>query len=215
MRIRTRRLATAGFSRLALAAAALAALALTGCATIPEQIQGSYSDISPARVEPTAFGASVRWGGVIIDAVNEADSTCFEILSRDLDKYLRPLQEDRTAGRFIACKPGFHDPEVFAAGREVTLTGNIRGIDEREIDQFKYRYPVVDVTELVLWQPRQEVVVIDHMYDPFWYGYPYYRGYPYWGGYYPYYRFGHPMHSRSYARTRTLLPNPAEMQPRQ
>lgn len=208
---RTRRHGRFILNRAAMAAA-LAVLALAGCTTIPEQIQGSYSDISPARVEPAVFGASVRWGGVIIDAVNEANSTCFEILSRDLDRYLRPLQEDRTAGRFLACKPGFHDPEVFAAGREVTLTGSIRGIEEREIDQFKYRYPVIDVDELVLWQPRREVMVIDHMYDPFWYPYPYYWGRPYWG-YYPYYWNRYPMHSRAYIRQ--TLPDPAETQPRQ
>lgn len=211
MRERTRRHGRFILNRAALAAA-LAVLALAGCTTIPEQIQGSFSDISPARVEPAVFGASVRWGGVIIDAVNEANRTCFEVLSRDLDRYLRPLQEDRTAGRFIACKPGFHDPEVFAAGREVTLTGSIRGIEEREIDQFKYRYPVIDVDELVLWQPRQEVLVIDRMHDPFWYPYPYYWGRPYWG-YYPYHWNRFPMHSRSYIRQ--TLPDPAETQPRQ
>jgi len=126
------------------------------------------------------------------------------------------LQEDRTAGRFLACKPGFHDPEVFAAGREVTLTGSIRGIEEREIDQFKYRYPVIDVAELVLWQPRRDVLVIDQMYDPFWYPFPYYWGRPYWG-YYPYYwgRYPFPMSGRSQVYTRQLRPDPAEVQPRQ
>lgn len=212
MRKRTLQGGRFNLSRLTLAAAALAALALAGCATVPEQIQGDYSDISPARVEPAVFGTSVRWGGVIIDAVNEANTTCFEILSRDLDKYMRPLQEDRTAGRFIACKPGFHDPEIFAAGREVTLTGSIRGIDEREIDQFKYRYPIVDVDEMVLWQPRREVMVIDRMYDPFWYSYPYSWGRPYWG-FYPYYWHRYPMHSRAYIRQ--TLPAPAETRPRQ
>lgn len=212
MRIRTFRLATSELGRLALAAAALAALALAGCTTIPEQIQGNYSDISPARVEPAMFGSSVRWGGVIIAANNEANSTCFEVLSRDLDRYLRPLLEDRTAGRFIACKAGFHDPEVFAPGREVTLTGTIRNVEVREIDQFKYRYPVIDVSELVLWQPRKDVVVVDRMYDPFWYPYPYYWSRPYIG-YYPYYWHRYPAHSRSYIRK--TLPDPAEIQPRQ
>lgn len=207
---RTRR--NGGF-RLNGAVAALALLALTGCTTIPEQIQGSFSEVSPARVEPAVFGTSVRWGGVLIDAVNESNSTCFEVLSRDLDRYLRPLQEDRTAGRFIACKPGFHDPQVFAAGREVTLTGRIRGIEQREIDQFKYRYPVLDVDELVLWEPRREVLVMDHMYDPFWYPYPYYWGYwgrPYWG--HPYYWNRFPMRSRAYIRQ--TLPDAAETGPR-
>ncbi len=130
------------------------------------------------------------------------------MLSRELDKYLRPRLEDRTAGRFIACKSGFYDPEVFARGREVTLTGRIRNIEVRPIDEFNYRYPVVDVDQLVLWEVREEVMVIDYPYDPFYY--PYYWNGPYWG-YYPYYRHGYPMHHRGYARTRQLLPDPAEV----
>jgi outer membrane lipoprotein len=183
-------------------------LTLSACTTIPQQIEGTYSDISPARVEPAVFGQTVRWGGTLIDARVEKDSTCFEVLSRELDKYLRPRLEDRTAGRFIACKSGFYDPEVFARGREVTLTGRIRNIEERPIDEFTYRYPVVDVDQLVLWEVREEVMVIDYPYDPFYY--PYYWNGPYWG-YYPYYRHGYPMHHRGYARTRQLLPDPAEV----
>lgn len=188
----------------------IATLALSACTTIPEQIQGTYSEVSPARVEPAVFGSTVRWGGTIIDAMNEENSTCFEVLSRNLDKYLRPRVEDRTAGRFIACKPGFFDPEVFARGREVTLTGRIRNIEVRQIDNFNYRYPVVDVDELVLWEVREEVLVIDQPYDPFFY--PYYWGRPY-GAYYPYYGHHYPMHSRTYVRSRQLLPDPAAVQP--
>ena len=189
-------------------------LAVSACTTIPEQIQGTYSEVSPARVDPAVFGSAVRWGGTIIAAENEENSTCFEVLSRDLDKYLRPRLEDQTAGRFIACKPGFYDPEVYKHGREVTVTGHIRNIEVRQVDEFNYRYPVVDVDNLVLWEVREEVVVIDNPYDPFYY--PYWGG-PYWG-YYPYYYRGsypYPMHgpSRSYARTRTLLPDPAVVQP--
>jgi hypothetical protein len=66
------------------------------------------------------------------------------------------------------------------------------------------------VDDLVLWEVRKEVTVIDYPYDPFYSHY--YWGGPYWGGpywgYYPHYRYP-PMHHRGYARTRTLLPNPA------
>ena len=40
--------------------------ALSACTTIPEQIQGTYPEITPARVEPSVFGSDVRWGGVIV-----------------------------------------------------------------------------------------------------------------------------------------------------
>jgi outer membrane lipoprotein len=194
---------------------AITLLAVSACTTIPEQIQGTYADISPARVDPATFGNTVRWGGSIIEARNEENSTCFEVLSRDLDKYLRPKLEDQTAGRFIACKTGFYDPAVFAPGREVTLTGSIRNIEVRQVDEFNYRYPVVDVDQLVLWEVRQDVVVMDHpYYDPFYY--PYYGYGPYWGSYpyYPYSRHHYPMHGgRSYGYVRKTLPDPAEVKP--
>ena len=188
-------------------------LAISACTSIPEQIQGSYPEISPARVEPGIYGSSVRWGGIIIDSKNTEHLTCFEVLSRDLDKYLRPKVEDRTSGRYIACKPGFYDPQVFSKGREITVTGNIRTIETRQVDEFDYRYPVLDVDELVLWEKRENVVVYDSFHDPFFYG-PYghhYRGfYPYYGYGYPY-----PMHSRSTARVRQTLPDAAELEPDQ
>jgi len=198
--------------------AQLAAVTLlfSACTTIPEQLQGSYAEISPARVEPSVYGSSVLWGGVIIDAKNKENDTCFEILSREMDKYRRPLVEDRTSGRFIACKPGFYDPEVFAKGREVTITGTIRNIEARQIDEFSYRYPVLDIDELVLWEVRQDVLVYNN-YDPFYY--PYYWGYGFGYGYpyhrYPYYG-GFPRHSYGgTVRIRQTLPDPAVTSPRQ
>jgi len=185
-------------------------LLVSACTTVPEQIQGTYPEVSPARVDPGVFGSSVRWGGVILDAKNQGEQTCFEILSRDLGKYLRPEVEDQTAGRFIACKKGFHDPAIFSKGREVTVTGKIRNIEVRKLDDFDYRYPVLDVDQLVLWEKRRNVVVYRGFHDPYYWHYPYGgwgwgwgRG---WG--YPYHR-PLPMHSSGYAETRTLLPNPS------
>lgn len=181
--------------------------ALASCTTVPTQLEGEYAAISPARVDPAVFGQTVRWGGIIVDTKNEADRTCFEVLSRELGSHLRPKLEDRTAGRFIACKSGFFDPEVFAKGREVTLTGRIDRIEEHKIEAFDYRYPVLEVDELVLWEERQDVVVHrDYHYDPFWY--PYYWGRPYWG-YYPYYR--HPHGIGGSFTVRKSLPGPVRL----
>lgn len=189
-------------------------LAFTACTTIPEQLQGTYAEISPARVEPSVYGSSVRWGGIIIDAKNNKESTCFEILSREMDKYMRPKVEDRTSGRFIACKSGFHDPEVFAKGREVTLTGTIRNIEARQIDEFSYRYPVLDIGELVLWEKRKNVIVYNNynpFYHPYYWGYGFGYGYPYHR--YPYYRYPH-TYGGGTARIRQTMPAPAVTSPR-
>jgi outer membrane lipoprotein len=189
----------------------LAVLAVTACTTIPEQIQGDFPDVSPARADGVAEGSRVRWGGVILNTKVKDSSTCFEVLSRDLDKYLRPKVEDQTAGRYIACKQGFYDPEVFTKGREITVTGTLRGVETRPVESFDYRYPVIDVDELVLWQKRRNVVVYRGFYDP-WFN-PYWG--PYWGSYWgpwPYHPYWG-IHNPGYAEFRQLLPDPAEFEP--
>ena len=185
-----------------LTAGCAAALALTACTTVPEQIQGDYSEISPARVDPSTFGTPVRWGGVIMNAESRNGKTCFEVLSRRLDKYLRPTQEDYTAGRYIACKDGFQDPAVFTEGREITTTGAIRNIEMRDLEEFNYRYPVIDVDSLVLWEKRRNVIVYRGFNDPWHYRYPW--GYPYGG-----FGWGHGWGHYGRAEVRTLQPDPS------
>lgn len=192
---------------------ALVAITVSACTTVPTQLKGEYTELTPARVNAEAFGTTVRWGGVIIDTRNDQDQTCFEILSRNLGSYMRPEMEDSTLGRFIACKPGFYDPQVFAKGREMTLTGTVKAIEEHPIDDFNYRYPVVDAKDVVLWDKRKTILVYDR-YDPFYY--PFYGGWA-WG--YPYYRYpyyGRPAFpGRTLIYTRQPLPNPSPASPRQ
>ena len=184
---------------------------LTSCTSVPAQLQGEYTDVSPASIQPDLFGSSVRWGGVLVETRNEQNRTCFEVLSRQLDRYMRPLMEDTTLGRFIACTNGFHDPEVYAKGREVTVVGQIQSIEDRKIEEFAYRYPVLEVADLVLWEKRRTVLHYNN-YDPFYY--PYYWGRPYWGGYYyPYYRYpGYGFGiGGGYAYPRETEPGPSEI----
>jgi len=200
------------------ALAGLAALGLGGCVAVPSQLAGEYVELSPARVQPSDFGTAVRWGGVLVDTRNESDRTCFEVLSRDLDRYMRPMvDDDQTAGRFIACTGGFHDPEIYAKGREVTITGVVQSLEERRIEEFDYRYPVIEITDSVLWEKRKTVMMYHQYYDPFYY--PYYWGSPYWG-HYPYYRYPGPYYYRGYyggyygggvAYPRELTPEPSEI----
>lgn len=190
--------------------------ALSACTTIPEQIQGTYPEITPARVEPSVFGSDVRWGGVIVSTTAKDSQSCLEILSHDLDKYLRPKREDSTGGRFIACQPSFLDPMVFAAGREITITGNIDRIEVRKVEDFDYRYPVVEIDDLVLWEKRRVVMRYRGFSDPYyggWYGRgPYwgpYWGGGYWGGWGGPYPGAYGGYWSGYAEPQELLPGPA------
>jgi outer membrane lipoprotein len=176
-------------------AAALAlALFAVGCARPPAALRGTYAPLGPAEARARdATGERVRWGGEIIRTTPEATETCFEILGKPLDGEARPREGDQTLGRFIACAPGFHDPAIHAAGREVTVTGTLAEPRTRPVGSYEYRFPVVRADTVHLWPERERVLYYyDPWYDPFW-GYPW--GYPFWGPY-PYWgfhgRFVHP-----------------------
>ncbi len=163
-----------------LAGSTLAALLLlAGCSSTPEALKGTYTTLEPSQASIRDLGTDVRWGGVILDARPDARQTCFEVLSRSLDKSYRPRAEDLTQGRFIACRDGFLDPEVFAKGREITLTGALVAIDERQVGEFNYRYPVLSTRFITMWPERPDVIINNYN-DPWLYG-PYWG--PYWGGY--------------------------------
>ena len=93
----------------------LAAL-LSGCATTPPALQGSFPTLTPQQtLTQAAPGSTVRWGGEIITTRPGKDETCFEILARPLDATARPALGDTVQhGRFIGCARSFYDPEEYA-----------------------------------------------------------------------------------------------------
>ena len=159
----------------------LACLFLSACTQIPVQLQGDYPTLIPKQTVEKDLQTSVRWAGIILDTRPEEDHTCFEILGRQLDNEMRPENADQSTGRFIACKSGFYDPEVFKKKREVTVTGKIVYIDVRKVGDFDYHFPIVDIEFMSLWPVRR--------YRPYYhYGpyAPYYWHYPHYGRYYRY-----------------------------
>ncbi len=152
----------------------LSSALLMACVTIPEPLQGDYTATEPQQAVSLNQNQKIRWGGVVIAVKPEASSTCLEILGKPLSSQQRPFNQDGTIGRFIACKNQFLDPAVISEGREVTITGTIRQIEEREIGEYVYAYPIIDASNIYLWPKRQERVnyVTGGVY--FW---PYYQPY--------------------------------------
>lgn len=139
--------------------AVVAALALGGCATIPQPLQGNYPPVSLETARNgTANAARVRWGGEIIETQPREQQTCFFVLAEPLDSQARPESGGDSLGRFVACKQGFYDPEVFAKGRELTVTGTLQGTIQHKIGQFDYTYPRVEADNVYLW-PRRPLYV--------------------------------------------------------
>ena len=165
--------------------AVLTSILFSACTTIPEQLKGDYSALTPGNTTEKDLETRIRWGGVILETRPETNYTCFEILARQLEKSMRPEKSDQSGGRFIACKPGFYDPEVFEEGREITLTGKIIHIDVRKVGEFDYHFPVVDFEFMSMWPKRRDRPYYDYygLHRPYYWRYPFYGGhyrYPYW-----------------------------------
>jgi|GEM_PF-1091851 len=169
-------------------ALAAAALLLAGCATVPEDLQPVpevQAGVAEVRADPEAFvGETVVWGGNIARVENLAEGTRLEIVARPLGRDQRPLDVDRSAGRFHAFFPGFLDPQVHAPMREVTVRGRVDGVNEGTIGEFGYTFPRVLVDSLHLWpvpEPEPRVIYRDPFWDPWspWgpsWGHPWHRG---------------------------------------
>jgi len=135
-------------------------LLLGACARPPGALRGSFAPLTVRDAQArAAVGERVRWGGTIVNARPGKDSTCFEIVSKPLDEQARPVDSDETLGRFVACAPGFYDPEVYAPGREVTVTGTLAEPMSRKVGDYEYRFPVVKADTVYLWPKRPERIV--------------------------------------------------------
>ena len=155
---------------------------LSGCASIPASLRGNVATISPQQtLQEDAAGNRVRWGGEIIKVTVSKEETCFELLTKPLDRSARPLRSDNSDGRFIACAPQFFDPAVYAKGRELTVVGTVIEPMSGKIGEYDYRYPRVTIERLYLWPERPAFSTMPPpnfypyrpfypfgFYDPFW-----------------------------------------------
>ncbi len=157
--------------------------AIGACAKPPPMLSGGpFSEISVLDAQARDLtGQRVRWGGSIVATTPQRDETCFEVVSRPLDREARPRRTDESDGRFLACAKGFFDPAVYAAGREVTVVGALQTPTVGKIGEYDYRYPRVAAEHVFLW-PQRELIEPYYVYapwpDPFWY--PFWRPWPYW-----------------------------------
>lgn len=153
---------------------------LSACVTVPTPLKGDYAEISPRQVSSHDLTSeTVRWGGEIIKVEPKKELTCFEILSRELSSQARPIVRDRSEGRFIACRTGFYDPEVYTKGREITVIGKLIGSEQHPVGEFTYSYPHVDAQVIYLWPKRVEYAADRYGYGPWPYYDPFWRGW--WG----------------------------------
>ena len=147
-------------------------LTLSACATMPHQLAtgGSFADTTPQQAQSGDHeGERVRWGGIIIQTTPHPNQTCFEVMALPLNSNAEPEATDLSLGRFIACAEGFYEPALYAAGREITFTGSIDGIEKNKIGEYLYDFPRVAADTVYLWPRHREVIYVPHS-DPYYWG---------------------------------------------
>ncbi|WP_275482607.1 MULTISPECIES: Slp family lipoprotein [Yersinia] len=158
----------------------LSALLLTGCVTIPDAIKGTTAtpqqNLNAVRNAPQVFaGQEARFGGTVVNVVNEKQRTRLEIASVPLDSGARPILGEPSQGRVIAYVDGFLDPVDFR-GHLVTVVGPIVGSEAGKIGMTPYNFVVINATGYKRWNIAQQVMMPPAPMGPWGF-----RGHPGWG----------------------------------
>jgi outer membrane lipoprotein len=112
---------------------------------------GSFSQLQ--RQPDRYLQKTVMWGGRIIQISSLKDATELVVLQLDLSSQERPQDNDRSQGRFVAHRAGFLDPAIYPNGTLITVIGRLTGVEERQIGEMAYQYPVIETIEIKKWPP--------------------------------------------------------------
>ena len=151
------------------------------------QVDESLS-FAQIHADPQQYvGRTVMVSGVALHARRAKDGTEIEILQVPTERGLSPSdRKARSEGRFLAVQSNrFLDPAVIEKDSPLTVIGEVKGVVTKALDEGEYRYPVLDIKQLIDWNEVRG----RHQNDA-----PYYGRY---GGYYGpsslwYYGFGSP-----------------------
>lgn len=138
-------------------------LTFVGCSSgppvVPEELRSqidssvSFRDVQAAPQH--FYGRTVLLGGEILSAKRTQEGTEFEILQLPATADDPPAERrSESQGRFLATDHRPVDPASFPPGTRVTLVGEVRGDEERRLDESTYRYPTLDVKHVYVWDPE-------------------------------------------------------------
>ena len=168
------------------------ALALTGCVSVPDAIQGSsptpQQDLVREMNAPELYvGQESRFGGKVVEVINQQGKTRLEIATVPLDSGARPVLGEASRGRIYADVNGFLDPVDFR-GQLITVVGPITGAEQGKVGNTPYKFMTMQVNGYKRWRVQQQVMMPPP--DPWYWGphpwrYGYGYGYGGWPGYGP------------------------------
>jgi len=155
---------------------------LAGCASTQEVEDKQALSFLQVKASPDSFkGQSAVFGGKVLMARRQKDSTRIEVLQLPLDRSQRPGNDlTKSQGRFIALQREFLDPATLPPGTRITVTGEISDSMTLPLDETTYTYPVMIITRVQVWGASENMAM---RFRPYPYPYPYFWPDPYWGPY--------------------------------
>lgn len=154
----------------------LTVLTLLGCAhpisqTLRQNVDPSLTFAQIFQSPDSFIGKTVVLGGEIVETRNYPGYAEIEVVQKQLDMLGYPDSRDVSGGRFIFLNPGYLESEIYAKGRSLVGAGTIKGTQVKPLENITYRYPVIEVGELHLWEDLTSDYYYYYPYDRFWYGY--------------------------------------------
>jgi outer membrane lipoprotein len=143
--------------------ATILALSLTGCIhAIPKEILSevdreiSFTELQKAP--KTYEGKVVLLGGVLVSVLNQRSGTLLVIYQTEIDREGRPVNLDKSGGRFLAFYRGFLDSAIYRKGRQVTLAAAVKGMKFMKLGELDYRHPYLVIKAIHLWRTEPPVI---------------------------------------------------------
>jgi outer membrane lipoprotein len=107
---------------------------------------------SALQKTPDAYkGEVVMLGGRIIETKASSPLSELTVLQIVLGSGSRPVDPDRSEGRFIVQSNQILDPAVYQKDMLLTVVGTLKGNKILSIGDFEYAYPLVELIEIKLW----------------------------------------------------------------
>ena len=138
---------------------AILASCSSGPPVVPDDLRSqidSSASFRDIQASPYQFqGRTVLLGGEILAAKRTKEGTEFEVLQLPVTADDPPAERlSESQGRFLAIDRRAVDPASFPPGTRITLVGEVRGNEERRLDESSYDYPTLDVKHLHVWDPE-------------------------------------------------------------
>lgn len=99
-------------------------------------------------------GKVILLGGRIVATTVKEGETWVEVLQQLLNWQQKPGDTDVSYGRFFIRFADFRDPAIYAAGRSITVLGEVQGKKVLPLREMEYTYPVLLPREHYLWEPE-------------------------------------------------------------